>query len=74
LSILDSFLFTIINELDYNKLSLIICSDHGNFEDLSVKTHTLNPALTITAGRNAEKLYKEIKNITQIKDAVIKYS
>jgi 2,3-bisphosphoglycerate-independent phosphoglycerate mutase len=73
LKTLDSFLFTIINEMDYKNFSLIICSDHGNFEDLSVKTHTLNPSLTITAGRNSEKLYKKIKNISHIKDAIIKY-
>src|SRR3989339_694811 len=70
---LDNFLYTIISEMDYKKLSLIICSDHGNFEDLSLKTHTLNPSLTITAGRNAEKLYKEIKSISQIRDAIIKH-
>ena len=74
LKTLDDFLFTVINEMDYKRLSLIICSDHGNFEDLSVKTHTLNPSLTIAAGRNAEKIYKQIKNISQIKDAIIKYS
>lgn len=73
LKTLDDFLFTILNEMDYKKLSLIICSDHGNFEDLSVKTHSLNPSLTITAGRNSDKLYKKIKNISQIKDAIIKY-
>jgi len=74
LKILDNFLFTIINEMNYKELTLVICSDHGNIEDLSVKTHTLNPALTITAGWNSEKIYKKIKNISQIKDAIIKYS
>jgi hypothetical protein len=73
LKTLDDFLFTIFNEMDNEKLSLIICSDHGNFEDLSVKTHTLNPTLTITAGKNSENLYKAIKNISKIKDAIIKY-
>ena len=73
LKTLDTFLYTIMNEMNYKKTSLIICSDHGNFEDLSLKTHTLNPSLTITAGRNAEKLYKEIKSISQIRDAIIKH-
>ena len=71
LKTLDAFLFTILNEMDYDKLTLIVCSDHGNFEDLSVKTHTLNPALTITAGINSEQLFKSIKNIVQIKPAII---
>ncbi len=68
---LDAFLFTILSEMDYENLSLIICSDHGNFEDLSVKTHTLNPALTITAGKYSEQLFKSIKNIAEIKPAII---
>lgn len=70
---LDNFLLTILREMDYQKLTLVICSDHGNFEDLSVKTHTLNSSLTISAGINAEKLYQKIKNISDIKDAIIKY-
>lgn len=68
---LDDFLFTILYEMDYKKLSLIICSDHGNFEDLSMKTHTLNPALTITAGKYSKQLFKSIKNIAQIKSAIV---
>ena len=52
---LDKFLLTVISEMNQSELTLIICSDHGNFEDLSVKTHTLNPALTITAGKVCKK-------------------
>ena len=40
---LDEFLFTLLNEVDSKKMTLIICSDHGNLEDLSIKTHTRNP-------------------------------
>ena len=73
INVLDEFLYSVITELDKKNITLIICSDHGNFEDLSIKTHTLNPSLTITAGRYAEILYKEIKDISQIKPAIIKY-
>lgn len=71
LKTLDSFLLTILTKLP-EKLTLIICSDHGNFEDISIKTHTRNPALTITAGEFAEPLFEEIKDLTQIKNAIIK--
>jgi 2,3-bisphosphoglycerate-independent phosphoglycerate mutase len=71
---LDKFLFTVINEMNTSKFTLLICSDHGNFEDISVKTHTLNPALTISAGKNAEIFYKKVKNISQFKGTIIKYS
>ena len=71
MKILDDFLLTVISELD-NDTTLLICSDHGNLEDLSIKTHTLNPALTITSGKYAEQLFKGIKDISQIKQAIIK--
>ncbi len=70
---MDEFLLTLLCELDKSKMTLIICSDHGNLEDLSTKTHTRNPALTITAGKNAEKIYNDVKDISQLKSAIIKY-
>ncbi len=71
LNILDEFLFTIIKELK-DEMTLLICSDHGNIEDISVKTHTLNPSLAISSGLFAEGLSKEIKDLTQIKPAIMK--
>jgi len=69
---LDDFLFYVITNLpeDY---TLIVCSDHGNFEDISIKMHTTNPALTITAGKNALYLAEKIKNISQIKKAILEF-
>ncbi|MDR3625673.1 MAG: metalloenzyme [Ignavibacteriaceae bacterium] len=71
LAILDEFLFTILSELGEDT-TLLVCSDHGNVEDISVKTHTLNPALTIASGRYAESLFNDIKDLTQIKPAIMK--
>ncbi len=70
---IDEFLFAILNEINSDKMTLIICSDHGNFEDLSVKTHTLNPALTITAGINAREIAETIIDLSDIKPSIIKY-
>lgn len=69
-SILDSFLFHMITNLKKN-MTLVVCSDHGNFEDLSIKMHTLNPAIGITAGKNAELLSKKIKKLYDIKPAIM---
>lgn len=70
---LDRFLFTVLTELKKDEITLVICSDHGNFEDISIKTHTMNPALTITAGKNAKQLANNIKDLTDIKPSIIKY-
>ena len=73
INILDEFLYEIFIGMDRKNITLIVCSDHGNFEDLSIKTHTLNPSITITAGRFAENLFNSIKDISQIKSAILKY-
>ena len=70
---LDEFLFTLLDAVASKKMTLIICSDHGNLEDTSVKTHTRNPALTITAGNCAKDIAESVKNISEIKQAIIKF-
>lgn len=72
LKTLDTFLYTIFTQLDEDKLSVILCSDHGNVEDLSVKTHTTNPSLLITAGRKAKIISESISDLSDIKNAIIK--
>ena len=70
--LLDNFLLTILNEINYENKTLIICSDHGNLEDTSKKTHTLNPALTLTAGKYAFDIADKIKHLYDIKGAITK--
>jgi len=70
---LDEFLFTLLDEVDSKKMTLVVCSDHGNLEDLSMKTHTRNPALTMTAGKSAKEIAETVADITQIKKSIIKF-
>ncbi|MFH0734423.1 MAG: metalloenzyme [bacterium] len=69
LKTLDDFLYYILSNYN-NNTTVIICSDHGNLEDLSIKTHTLNPCLTIAAGKNSDIAFKQIKDISQIKQFI----
>jgi len=39
---LDSFLFNIVSLMNFEESSLIVTSDHGNIEDMSVRQHTCN--------------------------------
>lgn len=68
---LDSFLFQLFTSLNYDTTTLVICSDHGNLEDTSTRTHTYNPALMIAAGKNSEKIFRNVKNLSHIKKAVL---
>ena len=67
---LDRFLFQILSNIE-DDITLLICSDHGNLEDISIKGHTLNPALGITAGKYAEYLKKNITHLYDIKPAIM---
>ena len=67
---LDRFLFEIISNVSADT-SLIICSDHGNLENIGVKGHTNNPTLSITAGYRALELKNKINDLSDIKSAII---
>lgn len=68
--VIDKFLFHILTNIQKN-MTVLICSDHGNLEDISTKSHTLNPALTISAGKHAERLKNRITKLSHIKDAIL---
>lgn len=70
LNVFDKFLFHLLHLVD-EKTTLIICSDHGNIEDISIKMHTRNPAFALSAGRNAKNLRDNIKFLYDIKSAVL---
>lgn len=70
---LDGFLEGIISEMNFNKDLLILVSDHGNLEDLSVKGHTRNPAVGIFVGRKHKEFAEKIKVLYQIKNKIIDY-
>jgi hypothetical protein len=42
---LNRALETVLTRVDLEKMTVIVVSDHGNLEDLTVGTHTMNPAL-----------------------------
>ncbi len=69
-AVLDNFLYSLITKLPKD-VTLLICSDHGNYEDLSIKSHTLNPSLAIAVGKNSEYLAGRIKALYDIKPAIM---
>jgi 2,3-bisphosphoglycerate-independent phosphoglycerate mutase len=71
LSNLDEFLLTIFTEANPLMYTILLCSDHGNFEDLSIKTHTVNSSLAISYGLHASLLFERIKNLSDIKHTLL---
>ncbi len=50
---------------------LLLTSDHGNIEDLSVRTHTLNPVPLFAEGCGAEVLRQEVRRIEDFAGALL---
>lgn len=55
---LDRFIAALIKRIAGTSLELLIVSDHGNIEDLSLRTHTFNPIPVIYFGAKKEKFQK----------------
>ena len=68
---LDAFLGKLLEMMDLEKEALVIASDHGNIEDLSVSTHTLNPVPVFFITRMQRNV--QIKKITDIYPAILHF-
>jgi hypothetical protein len=65
LKIYDRFLWELIQNKP-KETTIVLCSDHGNIEDLSIKTHTINPVPLFVHGPGAGTFYqaKSIMDVT----------
>lgn len=70
---MDGFLAGLLERLDHNNDTVLIVSDHGNIEDLSVKTHTRNPVPLIVIGKQHSYFSSRIRNLTHITPAIVSY-
>lgn len=67
LHVLDRCWRTLLGELDLERDTLLIVSDHGNVEDMSVTTHTRNPVPALAVGPGAPWLrYARVHDLTGI--------
>lgn len=71
IELLDAFLGALLKLLNPNEDILFITSDHGNIEDISIKTHTMNLVPTILFGKLPDKAKVEIKSLLDITPAVL---
>jgi 2,3-bisphosphoglycerate-independent phosphoglycerate mutase len=69
---LDVFLGVLAERLAELNLTLLIVSDHGNIEDLSIKTHTFNPVPTIAIGTEAQRFAK-VSSLLDIYPIILEY-
>ncbi len=70
---LDLFIDIVLKQAHEHDLLVILTSDHGNLEDLSVKTHTQNPVPFLALGPGEVELRSHIQSLTDVTPALINY-
>ena len=71
LPLLAEFIREVLQKVDREKTTIILTSDHGNIEDLSVRTHTLNDVPTIVWGRKRKEISERIRDLSDITPAIL---
>jgi 2,3-bisphosphoglycerate-independent phosphoglycerate mutase len=72
LPLLASFVRHCLESVDLGRVTVILTSDHGNIEDLSVRNHTLNDVPTLIWGRRSGFAASMIRDLTHITPTIIK--
>ncbi len=68
---LDRFLHRLLELMDFEEDVLFITSDHGNLEDISVRTHTMSRVPVWVKGKKAENIDIEIDSLVDIMPFVL---
>jgi 2,3-bisphosphoglycerate-independent phosphoglycerate mutase len=73
LEVLDGVLGGVVEVLRDSKLTVIISSDHGNLENLSVKGHTRNPVPALVLGPSdaRDRILAPLKDLTGFARAIL---
>ena len=70
---LEGFLDALLTHVDLANNLVILTSDHGNLEDLSVKPHTRNPVPTLLWGTGAADAASAIRDLSDIAPAILRH-
>jgi len=63
---LELFLLSVLENVNLQHTLFLLTSDHGNMEDLSVKTHTRNPVPLMLWGLKKEYVFNRVEKIEDI--------
>ena len=68
---LARFVRAVLEQINLQRATVIITSDHGNIEDLTVRNHTLNPVPTLSWGAHRAFVQKRVRSLTDITPTII---
>jgi hypothetical protein len=68
---LARFLRALLARLDLRETTVLLTSDHGNIEDLSIRNHTRNEVPTLIWGQHRERVARRIKTLADITPSIV---
>jgi bisphosphoglycerate-independent phosphoglycerate mutase (AlkP superfamily) len=71
IELLDSFLGELAGLVNPDEDIIFITSDHGNIEDISIKTHTMNMVPTVVLGKLPVGAAADVKSLLDIMPMVV---
>ena len=71
---LTRFVRAVLEAADLSRQTVVVTSDHGNIEDLSTRSHTLNPVATLAFGPARERIVSRVRSLTDITPAIVEES
>ena len=71
LQALARYLRALLANLDLKSTTVLLTSDHGNIEDLSVRNHTLNLVPTLIWGKDRDYLATRIRSLADITPVIV---
>jgi 2,3-bisphosphoglycerate-independent phosphoglycerate mutase len=68
---LARYLRAVLARLDLTRTTVLLTSDHGNIEDLSLRNHTLNEVPTLVWGAARYAVARRVRSLADITPAII---
>jgi 2,3-bisphosphoglycerate-independent phosphoglycerate mutase len=68
---LARFVRHLLSQLDLRRTTVLLTSDHGNIEDLSIRNHTLNAVPTLIWGEHQERIKSRVRNLADITPSIV---
>lgn len=68
---LAAFVRAVLDSIDLSRTTVMLTSDHGNIEDLSVRNHTLNYVPTVAWGARCEIVKRRVRSLADITPTIV---
>ena len=69
--LLTRFVRAVLEAADLERQTVVITSDHGNIEDATTRSHTINPVATLVFGSAREHIASRVESIADITPAIV---